>query len=174
MSKPNQTDWVAAKAEYVANPSVTFAEIAVRHGTTPAAVGKRAQKDGWTDAREKLTKKIESKVISNAANRKVSAIQKMNEDHSRMARSLASTAALVLQKSVKRNEAGQVVGTDLEPRDINSLSAALVNAQKIERIAAGMSTENTSIHAHIDEADPLSILTPDAKAAIYKALDGSY
>jgi len=173
MARQPVADWKIVKAEYITT-TLSVDAIAKKFGLSLSSVRTRATKEGWVEQRSLYSKKAEARYIEKASNTRADSIAKMNEAHTQVAKSLASTAALVLQKSVKRNEAGQVVGTDLEPRDINSLSAALVNAQKIERIAAGMSTENTSIHAHIDEADPLSILTPDAKAAIYKALDGSY
>jgi len=63
--------------------------------------------------------------------------------HYRAANMLRTHAEVYLENKLKIEE-GEIVGTNLTPREMNALAQVLVHCQKMERLALGLSTENVA------------------------------
>ncbi len=66
--KRRQIDWDAIEKEYIAG-SLSHAEIARRHGLTPAAITMRAKRQGWSkDLSAQVRKLVKRKLVNDVVN----------------------------------------------------------------------------------------------------------
>ena len=133
MQKPRnkRIDWPSARAEYVNNAALTYAEVAQKYGASPASVEKQAYRDNWTAERKARTQELSERVREKSIADTVSELTKYNEQD------------LVVAKNLRLIAARQMQQQNLEPKDVRALAGAIESAQRVARLALGASTSNT-------------------------------
>jgi transposase-like protein len=140
---PPNTDWDAIRVEYVST-RISIAKLAAKHGVSENALEKRASKGQWADARRRMAEEIVHSADSALIARAVDALTEFNDADVKVAQALRA------QVTRNINEA-QAACKTLPPKTIEALARAAVNAQRIGRLALGMSTENSSVSLDDDD-----------------------
>lgn len=153
-SKPpkKRIDWPSARAEYVNNASLTYANIGQKYTVLETTVRKRASDENWTAERIARATALVQKATEKSILDSVAELTKYNEQDLIAAKSLRALAAKKMQ---------QVQQGTLEAKDLRALAGAVESAQRIARLALGASTENTDTRSTVI----LSIerMTPEAR-----------
>ena len=110
------TDWTAIKNEYISS-NQSYRELAEKHKVSFSKIQKIGAKEKWTDARKKVCRKAEEKLIQSAANKEAKKGER-----------IVSVAHRLLNKI----EAGIDDGTLIvEARDIRAVTSALKDIKEI-------------------------------------------
>lgn len=132
-------DWKAIRVEYVSG-SDTFGRLAKRHGLKEDTVRKRAGREGWQTAREAAARAVTEKAEAVIGAGRIDELIRFNADDLKMARALRAKAAKMLSW---RDKDGQEV--PISATDLRALASTVDTAQKVGRLALGMTTENTGL-----------------------------
>jgi hypothetical protein len=155
-------DWPAARAEYVNNAALTYAEVAEKYHAHVSNVRTRAARENWTGERTARTTFLLQKVAEKSTLDAVAELARYNEQDLMVAKALRSLAAKKMQQAQQGN---------MEPRDIRALAGAIESAQRIARLALGASTENSLIHE--TNVPPIDLRElNDAEFAAFRLLVG--
>jgi hypothetical protein len=125
------TDWTALRVEYV-NSSLQYKELADKHGLKEGTVRQRANREKWAEERNALSRAVTQKATVDLVDTRADDLAKFNEDDLKMARAIRAKAA-------------RMMGNDLSPQDLRALAGAVDAAQKVGRLALGVSTENSAV-----------------------------
>ena len=127
------TDWVKLRTEYVTS-SITQRELAEKHGIKAAGVMARAApaREGWDELRKQESAKVSKAVLEASVPDRANEMEKFNADDLRMARAIRAKAA-------------QMMAGTTTPQDLSALARAVDVAQKVGRLALGVSTENSQV-----------------------------
>ncbi len=133
------TDWKALRLEYV-NGSMTYAELAAKHGIKEGTVRQRANRDvpTWAEARNALSRSVTETAQAQITEKVIDELTKFNEDDLKVAKALRSQVA---QHVKQAQEAKKPIAVG----ELRSLASAMETAQRIGRLALGATTENTGI-----------------------------
>lgn len=127
-------DWVAIRAEYVAGTD-TLAVIAERHGVTPSAIQKRSSREKWGVDRHKKSEEVRRAAEQAAVEKRRDALAEFNEADLSIARALRSMVARKLTEARAANK-------EIPAKDLRALASTAEAAQKMGRLALGVSTGN--------------------------------
>lgn len=122
------------RTEYV-NTTISIRELADKHQCSFEAIQKRSIRDGWLDQRRKLSAEVLAKVDAEIVERRVKELNEFNEQDIKIAKALRSQIALHINTALQSKD-------PLTPKEIKTLTSALADAQKIGRLALGVSTSN--------------------------------
>ncbi len=137
------TNWPALRTEYV-HGSLTFKELAEKHGLKDGTVRQRAHREGWEAERNATSRAVTQAAQERLTESRSAQLAKFNEDDLRVARAIRARAAAML-------------GNVQQPADLRALASAMDTAQKIGRLALGATTGNTG---HSDpDGGPIPITT---------------
>ena len=125
------TDWAKLRSEYITT-SITMRELADKHGIKAAGVMRRAANEYWEAERKQESAKVSSAVINASAEVRVAELDKFNADDLKMARAIRARAA-------------QMMATVTSPQDLRAIAGAVDAAQKVGRLALGVSTNSNEI-----------------------------
>jgi hypothetical protein len=125
------TDWAALKVEYV-NRSLQYKELADKHGLKEGTVRQRANREGWAEERNALSRAVTQKATVELVDTRADDLAKFNEDDLKMARAIRAKAA-------------RMMANDLSPQDLRALAGAVDAAQKVGRLALGVSTSSNEL-----------------------------
>ena len=125
------TDWTALRVEYV-NSAMQYKELAQRHGLKEGTVRQRANRDGWAEERNAVSRAVTQNANLTLAEDRVTALASFNEDDLRMARAIKARAEAMMSSATR-------------PNDLRALAGAVKDAQMVGRLALGASTENSSV-----------------------------
>ena len=125
------TDWAKLRSEYITT-SITLRELADKHGIKAAGVMRRAANEYWEAERKQESAKVSSAVINASAEVRVAELDKFNADDLKMARAIRARAA-------------QMMATVTSPQDLRAIAGAVDAAQKVGRLALGVSTNSNEI-----------------------------
>lgn len=127
-------DWEMLRSEYVST-GISIRELCEKHGFSEDAVEKRAGREQWSDARRKLSAEVQAKADAEIAEKRAQDLIKFNEEDLNVAKALRSQIAKHINDAIKSS-------TPLSTHDIRRLASAAADAQKIGRLALGVSTSN--------------------------------
>jgi len=164
MSKRLDVDWQVIKSAYVSS-NKSLATIAQEFAITPDAVEAQCTRGKWVAERRKLQEAADRELAAKAVALKLKALDEMNNNDVILSKAIKAQVSLKLQSSSVKDENGNVIGTNLNPRDIAALSTAHGNAQKAGRLAIGLSTENNAFAGTVLPAEPASIESADPVGA---------
>jgi hypothetical protein len=131
------TEWDVLRTEYVSS-NITLRELADKHGCSEDAVEKKAQREGWSDARRKLSAEVLAKADAELAESRAKELVKFNDEDLKVAKALRAQIAKHINEAMQSN-------VPLSTHDIKRLTSAAVDAQKIGRLALGVSTSNNEV-----------------------------
>lgn len=124
------TDWPSLKIEYV-NSAMNYRELADKHGLKEPTVRKRANREGWNDARHAVSQFVTTSATEQITENRVDELIKFNAED-------LATAKAIRSKAIAMMELVE------SPSDLRALAGAVDVAQKVGRLALGASTENSS------------------------------
>jgi hypothetical protein len=130
-------DWDKYRTEYVSS-SISIRELAKKHGCSEDALEKRAGRELWAEARRKLSAEVQAKADAELAEKRAGELADFNEQDITIAKAIKVNIAKHLKKTNNNNE-------PLSIRDIKLLASAAESAQKIGRLALGVSTNNNEV-----------------------------
>jgi len=119
----------------VNNAAMTYSDIAAKYGATDEAVRQRSVRENWPDERSKRSHALSLAVTQKSILNSVDELAKYNEQDIVIAKNLRTVAGRIIQS---RHDT-------LDPNELRSLSTAIVNAQRVARLALGASTENSNV-----------------------------
>lgn len=128
-------NWEAARFGYISNHTMTLAEVAEKYHAAPATVWRRSGQEGWKEQRKAASEKLIEKVRERTTLSQSEELAHCNEDDLRI-------AALFKARVEARVEARLKQATDIPDHAMRSLEAVAEGAQRIARLALGVSTEN--------------------------------
>lgn len=133
-------DWPAIRLEYV-NGSMTYAELAERHALKAGTVRQRGNREGWEEQRNAVTRHVTQAAQGELTETRIDELREFNSADLKLARAIRENAVRLLEAGATIDEAtGEPV--PLSPRDLNSIAKAAESAQKVGRLALGVSTDN--------------------------------
>lgn len=129
----SRTDWAAIEAEYLTTPA-QIVELAKKYGVAENSIAQKASKYGWTAKKTKATEVIINTVVDAC----------IVERATTLIRDLKQINDSALQDAQKiRSEALRL--KCYEMKDVNAFASALEKAQRMERLALGVSTDNSQL-----------------------------
>lgn len=152
------TDWELIRKEYV-NGKDSVRELAERFKVSENTLEKRSAKGKWAEARRNMAEKVTSWADAKVAEIRIDEIADFGLADLRVAKAIRAKAEKMLLKATSAS-------------DVRALSAAMETAQKVGRLALGMTTENTGLTG--PDGGPLQSIsmTPEEFRAIAAGIAG--
>ena len=138
-------DWDLIRTEYVSS-SISIRELADKFDCSADAIEKRAGREQWTEQRRKMSAEVLAKADAELTAKRASDLVKFNEEDLNLAKALRSQIAKHINDAIRGS-------TPLSTHDIRRLASAAADAQKIGRLALGVSTANNEVTG--DNGQPL-------------------
>lgn len=148
MARPPKIDWVAARGDYIADPTLTYYDIAEKYNISVKAVKNNGAKDDWKSARQAVIVRANEKVTEIAATQ----LAEVNTRHTNTYKNMQALGLAQLNialRSIQRaqREAEQT-GTEVGIKDdrilgqqrLKFLFDGLKIAMDGERITLGLPT----------------------------------
>lgn len=85
-------DWTAIKNEYITR-NLGYIKLAEKHGISPSTLTKRAQREGWTQEREKYRKKLGTNMKRQAQRKALSNFDKLSRTTDRLISKISKAAS---------------------------------------------------------------------------------
>ena len=133
----SEQDWEAIRTEYISS-SISIRELAEKYDCSADALEKRAYRDHWSEQRRKMSAEVLAKADAELAERRAADLIKFNEEDLNVAKALRAQIAKHINEAIKSN-------LPLSTHDIRRLASAAADAQKIGRLALGVSTANNEL-----------------------------
>lgn len=130
-------DWDVIRQEYITS-NIILRELANKHNVSEDAVEKRAQRESWSDAKRKLSAEVLAKADAELADSRAKELIKFNDEDLKVAKALRAQIAKHINEAMQSN-------MPLSTHDIKRLTSAAADAQKIGRLALGVSTSNNEV-----------------------------
>lgn len=122
------TDWKKIKAEYIQDPSVSYRELAEKHGVSFSTIQKIGASEKWTDLRKKTSRKAEEKIVESAAKAQAKSVDR-----------ITTIADMLLDMIQKGIESGDIdISTKRGYRDI---TGALKDIREIKGMKSDLDIE---------------------------------
>lgn len=132
------TDWSALEMEFV-NGSMTYKELAEKHGLKEGTVRQRANRGKWIERRNALSHSVTQAAQARLSDTRTDELAKFNENDIRLAKAVQSMAEQALIAMRENQSPG------FDPLDLMRVASSLASAQKVGRLALGATTENTGV-----------------------------
>jgi DNA-binding MurR/RpiR family transcriptional regulator len=129
-----ESDWDAIRTEYVSS-SISIRELAEKYKCSADALEKRANTQSWTEQRRKISAEVLAKADAEITARRAEELSEYNKQDLKIAKALRAQIATHINNAMQSNDL-------LTPREIKMLVSAMADAQKIGRLALGVSTSN--------------------------------
>jgi single-stranded DNA-specific DHH superfamily exonuclease len=127
-------EWEKLRMEYVSS-NITIRELAEKYGHSEDAIEKRAGRESWTDARRKLSAEVLAKADAELAEKRAKELIEFNEQDLKIAKAIRAQIA-------KHINDAMATGIPLSSSELRRLASSAESAQKIGRLALGVSTSN--------------------------------
>ncbi|OOH91868.1 hypothetical protein BMT54_01795 [Pasteurellaceae bacterium 15-036681] len=121
-------DWVKLKLEFVKS-SLSIRDFAEAYGVPYSTFSKKVMREKWSSERNQIGIKLESKSVEKTVEDKSTELAKFE------AKSLKAIA-------VAQDGIINALSVGGKPNEVKALTGALVDLQKVYRLALGASTEN--------------------------------
>lgn len=142
MGKGLDHDWESIRLEFVMG-QMSLDDLAKSHDIKTSTVRNRASRYGqdWTRDRDVWRQSVAEAALSEMATRKKNEIVKFNEDDLKIANAIRQQIAGHVNDAVQTKKR-------IPAKDLRLLAGAAESAQKMGRLALGVSTDN---HQHTGE-----------------------
>lgn len=130
----SEQDWEVIRSEYISS-SISIREIADKYECSADALEKRAGREQWTEQRRKMSAEVQAKADAEIAEKRAQMLIEFNEQDLLVAKALRNQIKKHINDALEKGEA-------LNTHDIRRLASAAADAQKIGRLALGVSTSN--------------------------------
>lgn len=128
----SKVDWDAIKYDYIFN-SVTFVELAKKYGVSETAIRKQSSRNNWPVEKQQAGDKVQKSAFDLMQENRAVQLATWNDEDIRLARAMRSKAAQMM------------VAGDVDAATLRSIASVADTAQKIARLAFGVSTENSTV-----------------------------
>lgn len=129
-----ESDWDLIRTEYISS-SISIRELAEKYNCSADALEKRANTQSWTEQRRKISAEVLAKAEAEITARRAEELVEFNKQDLQIAKALRSQIAKHINEAMQNNEL-------LTAKEIKTLVSAASDAQKIGRLALGVSTSN--------------------------------
>lgn len=129
-----ESDWDLIRTEYISS-SISIRELAEKYKCSADALEKRCYTQNWTDQRRKISAEVLAKADAEITARRAEELVEFNKQDLQIAKALRSQIAKHINEAMQSNEL-------LTAKEIKTLVSAASDAQKIGRLALGVSTSN--------------------------------
>ena len=129
-----ESDWDAIRTAYISS-SISIRELAEKYKCSPDALEKRAYTQGWSEQRRKISAEVLAKAEAEITERRAKELSAYNEQDLQVAKAIRSQIAKHIAEAMESK-------TLLSAKDLKTLVSAAADAQKIGRLALGVSTSN--------------------------------
>jgi hypothetical protein len=130
-------DWDLLRAEYISS-SISIRELADKFSCSADALEARAGREQWTEQRRKMSAEVLERANQEIADKRVAELVKFNEEDLEIARAIRKQIRTHIEDSIQSNNL-------MKSDDIRKLASAAESAQKIGRLALGVSTNNNEV-----------------------------
>jgi len=130
----SDADWDLIRTEYIST-SISIRELSEKYNCSADALEQRAHKQSWTEQRRKISAEVLAKADAEITERRAKELISFNEQDLQVAKAIRSQIAKHISEAMSSQ-------TLLSTRDIRTLASAAESAQKIGRLALGVSTSN--------------------------------
>lgn len=130
----SEQDWQLIRSEYISS-SISIRELAEKFNCSHDALEARAGREQWTEQRRKMSAEIQAKADAEIAEKRAQLLVEFNEQDLTVAKALRNQIKKHINDSLES-------GFPLSTQDIRRLASAASDAQKIGRLALGVSTAN--------------------------------
>lgn len=130
-------DWDLLRAEYISS-SISIRELAEKFNCSHDALEARAGREQWTEQRRKMSAEVLERANQEIADKRVAELVKFNEEDLEIARAIRKQIRTHIEDSIQSNNL-------MKSDDIRKLASAAESAQKIGRLALGVSTNNNEV-----------------------------
>ena len=130
-------DWNMLRTEYISS-SISIRELATKHNCSEDALEKRAGREQWSEARRKMSAEVQAMADAELANKRAKELVALNEQDLGLAKAIKMQIAQHLNIAKANKE-------PLSIRELRLLASASESAQKIGRLALGVSTANNEV-----------------------------
>jgi transposase-like protein len=127
------TDWTKLQTEYV-HGTMTMRELADRHGIKAAGVMRKAAIEKWDEKRKQEAANVSKAATERVRESRIDELAHFNAEDLEIAKRI--------RKQVEQHMA---FAPDVNPAELRALAASAEAAQRIGRLALGVSTDNKSI-----------------------------
>lgn len=129
-----ESDWDAIRTEYISS-TISMRELAEKYNCSADAIEKRAYTQAWTEQRRKLAAEVLAKADAEITERRAKELIAFNEQDLQVAKAIRSQIARHITESMQNKVL-------LSAKELRTLASAASDAQKIGRLALGVSTSN--------------------------------
>lgn len=126
------TDWLALRVEYV-NGSMQYKEMAERHKLKEGTVRQRANREGWAEERNALSRAVTQTANASLGDERATRLAKFNDQDAKIAEALKAKAARILNSG------------EVDDKVLANLTRIFDGAQKIGLLALGAATESHNV-----------------------------
>lgn len=130
-------DWAAIKLDYMHSALEPMA-LAKKYDVPPATMRQRVKRGGWAAERHSHVTQVTAQAHGILTAEKVSELTQWNADDLRIARALRAQIAASIKVAQDRK-------APLSASELRALAGAAEQAQKMGRLALGVSTENLGL-----------------------------
>lgn len=133
----SESDWDLIRTEYISS-SISIREIADKYECSADALEKRAGREQWTEQRRKLSAEVLAMADKELAEKRAKLLVEFNAHDLEV--------AIAIRNQIKQHiDAATENGEPLDSNDLKRLASAASDAQKIGRLALGVSTSNNEV-----------------------------
>lgn len=129
-----EDDWERIRTEYVST-SISIRELAEKYKCSADALEKRANTQSWTEQRRKISAEVLAKADAEITARRAKELAEYNEQDLKIAKALRAQIASHINLAMSTKDL-------LSAKEIKMLVSAMSDAQRIGRLALGVSTSN--------------------------------
>lgn len=129
----SKVDWDALKYDYMFN-SVTFVELAKKYNVSETSIRKQSSRNNWPVEKQQSAEKVQNTAFDKMQEQRSTQLAQWNDEDIRLARAMRAKAAQIMMDAEKTDAA-----------TLRSIASIADTAQKIARLAFGVSTENSTV-----------------------------
>lgn len=130
----SEVDVDKIRSEYISS-GISIRELAEKHNVSVDALDKRCTRECWSEARRKLSAEVQAKADAEIAEQRAQMLVQFNKEDLEVARAIKNQIKQHIDDAIQN-------GVPLDSNDLKKLSSAAADAQKIGRLALGVSTSN--------------------------------
>lgn len=132
--------WINAKQYFLSHPAVTYKELAMRFSLPSQRLYHKARVEQWTLQRDEFQAIIQSRATTDVINRVVHTVETARQKDLDVADKLYRKVVtwLNVPDVVKNVDGKELTFPGIAPRELNALAQVALNAQRITRLALGL------------------------------------
>lgn len=144
-------DWMAIKVDFVRN-GLKPEKLIEKYVVSPHTLRRRIRLEGWVEARDEFHNSLKRELDNSSLDLRVAKLEQLNWDDLDVASRLRAQVVFALRASEDAKK-------PIDPLSLRALAGVAESAQRIARLALGLSTQNTELSGN--PAKPLTLTTVD-------------